>query len=116
LVKQKGAKNTALISRDHTIIVSKANLVTITGGKWTTYRKMAEDVVNNAAFAAKLPKKACVTKQLPIGDTQKATSKNGETFLREAFTYTAADIIHFANMRWPILLKMFYQEEQDVVA
>ncbi|QEC67796.1 glycerol-3-phosphate dehydrogenase/oxidase [Panacibacter ginsenosidivorans] len=97
LVKQKGAKNTALISRDHTIIVSKANLVTITGGKWTTYRKMAEDVVNNAAFAAKLSKKSCVTKQLPIGDTKKALSKNGDTFLHSAFTYTEADIIHFAK-------------------
>lgn len=97
LVKQKGTKNTALISRDHTIIVSKANLVTITGGKWTTYRKMAEDVVNNAAFAAKLPKKECVTKHLPIGDTQKANKKSGTAFLHEAFTYTEEDIIHFAK-------------------
>jgi glycerol-3-phosphate dehydrogenase len=105
LVKQKGTKNTALISRDHTIIVSKANLVTITGGKWTTYRKMAEDVVNNAAFAAKLPKKACVTKQLPIGDPQKVVSKNGEAFLHEAFTYTEADIIHFAKHEMAITIE-----------
>jgi glycerol-3-phosphate dehydrogenase len=105
LVKQKGAKNTALISRDHTIIVSKANLVTITGGKWTTYRKMAEDVVNNAAFAAKLPKKGCVTKQLPIGDAKKAVTKNGEAFLHEAFTYTEADIVHFAKYEMAITVE-----------
>lgn len=97
LVKQKGAKNTAIISRDHTIIVSKANLVTITGGKWTTYRKMAEDVVNNAAFAAKLPKKPCITKELSIGDSQKAASKKGEAFLHEAYNFSEEDIIHFAK-------------------
>src|SRR3954465_8565949 len=42
LVRKRGAKTTAMLSRDHTIMVSKAGLVTITGGKWTTYRKMAE--------------------------------------------------------------------------
>jgi len=34
------------ITRDHVIDISKSGLVTITGGKWTTYRLMAEDVVN----------------------------------------------------------------------
>jgi glycerol-3-phosphate dehydrogenase len=62
----KGQKNTALLNRDHTIIVSLSGLVTITGGKWTTYRKMAKDVVTNAAFVAKLPKKECVTDELKI--------------------------------------------------
>lgn len=94
LVKQKGAKSTALVSRDHTIIVSKANLVTITGGKWTTYRKMAEDVVNNAAFAAKLPKKECVTQHLAIGNN---AQKKGNIFLQEAFNYTEQDIAHYVE-------------------
>ncbi len=40
---------TAALSRDHTILISSSNLVTITGGKWTTYRKMAEDVIDRAA-------------------------------------------------------------------
>lgn len=65
LVK-KGTGKTSLLSRDHTIIVSPSGLVTITGGKWTTYRKMAEDVINNAAFVAKLPKKDCITKNFAI--------------------------------------------------
>jgi glycerol-3-phosphate dehydrogenase len=50
LVKSSGTGSTALLSRDHTIIVSVSGLVTITGGKWTTYRKMAEDAVNNVVF------------------------------------------------------------------
>lgn len=42
-------KKTKEISRGHKILVSRSGLVTITGGKWTTYRKMGEDVVNRIA-------------------------------------------------------------------
>jgi glycerol-3-phosphate dehydrogenase len=57
LVKAEGASSTKALSRDHTIRVSSSGLITITGGKWTTYRKMGEDVINRAlevgAFTAK---------------------------------------------------------------
>lgn len=66
LVKAPGQKNTALMPRDHTIIVSKSKLVTITGGKWTTYRKMAKDAIDNAAFTAKLPRKISITETLKL--------------------------------------------------
>ncbi len=59
-------KKTAEISRDHSIIISDSGLVSIVGGKWTTYRKMAEDVVNTAAIQAELPYKECVTEELLI--------------------------------------------------
>ena len=49
-----GAK-TKEISRSHKMLVSPSGLVTITGGKWTTYRKMAEDTVNTAVKTKKLP-------------------------------------------------------------
>lgn len=49
LVKSPGKHKTAAISRDHFLFVSHAGLVTITGGKWTTYRKMGEIAVNHAA-------------------------------------------------------------------
>ena len=48
LVKATGEASTKTLSREHTILVSKAGLVTVTGGKWTTYRRMAQDVVNTA--------------------------------------------------------------------
>jgi len=70
LVKTKGVTNTSLLSRDHIIIVSLSNLITITGGKWTTYRKMAEDAVNNAIFVAKFSYKDCITKHLKIESSQ----------------------------------------------
>jgi glycerol-3-phosphate dehydrogenase len=66
LVKTSNKTSTSLASRDHTIIVSKSNLITITGGKWTTYRKMAKDAVNNAAFVAKLPIVKCATRNLKL--------------------------------------------------
>ena len=70
LVRTKGVTNTSLLSRDHIIIVSLSDLITITGGKWTTYRRMAEDAVNNAIFVAKFPYKTCVTKNLPINSSE----------------------------------------------
>lgn len=66
LVKTSNTGSTAFASRDHTIIVSKSNLITITGGKWTTYRKMAKDAVNNASFVGKLPVIKCATRNLKL--------------------------------------------------
>jgi glycerol-3-phosphate dehydrogenase len=61
-----GGGSTAALSRDHTIRVDTPGLVTITGGKWTTYRRMAEDCVNRAATLAGLRKRPCRTADLPI--------------------------------------------------
>lgn len=46
--------STARLSRDHTILISRSGLVTVTGGKWTTYRRMAEDAVDQAVQHAGL--------------------------------------------------------------
>lgn len=59
-------KSTKEISRDHKLMVSAQGLITITGGKWTTYRRMAEETVDLAAKNAQLEEKACVTKELKI--------------------------------------------------
>lgn len=65
LVASQG-ESTASLSRDHTILVSKGNLVTITGGKWTTYRKMAEDVINCAERIAGLAHRHSCTDKLKV--------------------------------------------------
>ncbi|RZL40571.1 MAG: glycerol-3-phosphate dehydrogenase/oxidase [Pedobacter sp.] len=59
-------KSTKEISRDHKLIVSAKGLITITGGKWTTYRRMAEETVDLAISEAKLNPKPCTTKTLKI--------------------------------------------------
>lgn len=69
LVKNNGPKRTALLSRDHTLVVATSGLVTVTGGKWTTYRRMAEDAIDNALFVTRQEKKTCITRTLPLGDT-----------------------------------------------
>ncbi|WP_425617791.1 FAD-dependent oxidoreductase [Anatilimnocola sp. NA78] len=66
LVKKSGSKSTAALSRDHTIHVDASGLMTITGGKWTTYRNMAEDCVNQAAKQAGLREEPCTTRELHI--------------------------------------------------
>ncbi len=66
LVRATGVTNTAALSRDHVIHIDRSGMVTICGGKWTTYRHMAEDCVDQAATLAQLPEKPCVTQHLRI--------------------------------------------------
>jgi glycerol-3-phosphate dehydrogenase len=78
LVKSGEGGNTASLSRDHTIHIDHSGLLTITGGKWTTYRHMAEDCVNQAAMLARLPDVDCVTKHLNVHGFHRQASKFGE--------------------------------------
>jgi glycerol-3-phosphate dehydrogenase len=61
-----GRGRTKSISREHSVIVSDAGLVTIVGGKWTTYRKMAQDTVDDAIAVGDLRPRACVTEKLRL--------------------------------------------------
>jgi len=66
LVRSGGAENTAAISREHIVSISRCGLVTIAGGKWTTYRKMAEDTIDQAIEVAQLNYKPPVTENLRL--------------------------------------------------
>jgi glycerol-3-phosphate dehydrogenase len=66
LVRSGDSRITAALSRDHTIHIDQSGLLTATGGKWTTYRRMAEDCVDRAAELARLPERPCPTAALPI--------------------------------------------------
>jgi glycerol-3-phosphate dehydrogenase len=61
-----GVVRTAALSRDHIVHIDRSGLVTVCGGKWTTYRHMAEDCVDQAATLAQLPEKPCATHHLHI--------------------------------------------------
>ena len=65
-MRNHNTKNTALVPRDHTIVASPSGLLTITGGKWTTYRNMAEHTVDQAADLARLTERPCVTRALNV--------------------------------------------------
>jgi len=66
LVRTSNSIATAALSRDHVIHIDTSGLMTIAGGKWTTYRHMAEDCVDQAATLAQLPDAPCVTHHLRI--------------------------------------------------
>lgn len=59
-------KPTKEISRGHKILISVSGLITIIGGKWTTYRKMAEETIEKAIMVAGLPERECITNHLQI--------------------------------------------------
>ena len=59
-------KATKEISRGHKILISVSGLITIIGGKWTTYRRMAEETIEKAIMVAGLPERECITRHLPI--------------------------------------------------
>ena len=65
LVRQSGTKGSAALARDH-LLHHEAGLVSITGGKWTTYREMAEQTVDLAAQTAGLPARTCRTAGLAL--------------------------------------------------
>ncbi|GAB5405209.1 MAG: glycerol-3-phosphate dehydrogenase/oxidase [Aureliella sp.] len=81
LVKGDKSARTASLSRDHAIRVSTAGLITITGGKWTTVREMAEACVDRATQEANLGATACMTKDLRLhGHTESTTNGNPRAF------------------------------------
>jgi glycerol-3-phosphate dehydrogenase len=81
---EDGRTQTKSISREHTVLVDKSGLVTVTGGKWTTYRAMAEDVLVNCFDRGLLPARAAgVTEHLklagaPAGSGESLTQSPGE--------------------------------------
>ena len=94
LVKSGNATNTSALSRDHTIHIDSSGLLTIAGGKWTTYRNMAEDCVNQAATLARLPEKQCVTRDLNIHGFHRQAEKFGSLRLYGSDALAIQDLIH----------------------
>lgn len=66
------------MSREHLVIIADSGLVTIIGGKWTTYRKMAQDTVDDAALIGGLEERPCITEQLPLHGWIRSTAPAGD--------------------------------------
>jgi glycerol-3-phosphate dehydrogenase len=64
--QEESTQKTSALSRDHTIHIDSAGLITIVGGKWTTYRHMAEDCVNHAITLGTLDDAPCITRNLHL--------------------------------------------------
>ncbi len=88
--KEVGTKE---ISRDHKLKISASQLITITGGKWTTYRKMAEDTVDQAITIGDLSTGPCQTKALKIHGYSNAPAED------EAMSFYGSDAKGIAQLK-----------------
>jgi glycerol-3-phosphate dehydrogenase len=78
---QGGSAATKEISRSHKIFVSASGLVTITGGKWTTYRRMAQDTIDKVIEIAGLPSAQSKTKDMPIHGNKLNVDRNDHLYV-----------------------------------
>ncbi len=83
------SSTTSRLSREHHIDSSTSGLITVAGGKWTTYRRMAEDVLSFAIRHEMLPNKKCVSAGVPLRGATTST-EIADPFLREYGTDAGA--------------------------
>jgi glycerol-3-phosphate dehydrogenase len=74
-------KETKEISRSHRLIISQSGLLTMIGGKWTTYRKMGEDMIDKAMLLGGLHERPCVTRNMPIHGYVKNLQGTGHLYV-----------------------------------
>lgn len=101
----KTTGTTKEISRDHKLIVGRSGMITITGGKWTTYRKMAEDAVDRAMRTGKFHFTPCRTKNLALhGSGASPTAREFQESLPHLAMYgsDAGEVLHLSrtNPAW----------------
>ncbi|HUX52161.1 MAG TPA: glycerol-3-phosphate dehydrogenase/oxidase [Spirochaetia bacterium] len=94
LVAPGGSDDTASVSRDETILVSPSGLVTVAGGKWTTYRKMAEGTVDQAAQIGQLPDRPCATVETHIHGYHRNAAEFGELSYYGTDAVQIRDLMH----------------------
>jgi glycerol-3-phosphate dehydrogenase len=118
--------STKEISRRHKIIVSRSNLISITGGKWTTYRRMATETIDKAIRSGLLEKRKCRTELLQLGtitgsesdDRMRIYEKGSEEIkqmirnspelgarIGDDLPYTKAEIIWICRNEMPVMLE-----------
>jgi glycerol-3-phosphate dehydrogenase len=94
LVGSGDVAKTSVLSRDHVLIISRSGLITITGGKWTTYRKMAVDTIDQAILVGQLDFKPCVTETLQIHGYHKHAEQFGDLQIYGSDGPDILDLIH----------------------
>jgi glycerol-3-phosphate dehydrogenase len=94
LVRSGDATSTAALSRDHLIHIDPSGLITVTGGKWTTWRGMAEHCVNTAALLEHLPEKPCPTRNLNIHGFHRQAERFGSLAVYGSDALHIQDLVH----------------------
>jgi glycerol-3-phosphate dehydrogenase len=86
--------STAKLSREHTIEFSPTGLVTIAGGKWTTYRRMAEDTIDAVIDRQMLPSRRCVSRKVRLHGAPPGCVNHAETLARYGTDAIAIESLH----------------------
>jgi len=102
------------ISRRHKIILSPSQLLTITGGKWTTYRLMAEETINKAIKAGILNKRKCVTSSLKLSNYKSGISSNHLHIYGDQSVEIEQIIIEKPDLGVPIDLRLPYTRAEII--
>ncbi|MEJ7913147.1 MAG: glycerol-3-phosphate dehydrogenase/oxidase [Chitinophagaceae bacterium] len=113
---QDNAINTKEISRDHKLIIAASGLITITGGKWTTYRKMAEETIDVAIRNGSLPRALCTTENIPIHGCVSSSSINRLSVYGSDQHHLAALIAQDPALGTPLAAGLPYTEVEVVWA
>ena len=101
LVSNSATKHTSALSRSHDFFIDESGLITIAGGKWTTYRRMAEDAVNMAAEIGGLPNVACRTSEIVI---ESSGNRTGEPLL-PGIPITREDVVRAVRDEMAVTLE-----------
>ncbi|NBC16215.1 MAG: FAD-dependent oxidoreductase [Bacteroidetes bacterium] len=94
LVSESDTGDTSKISREHQISISPSGLLTIAGGKWTTYRNMAEDTVDQAILLSGLDEEPCVTKTLQLHGYHQHAEEFGDLALYGSDAPALRELMH----------------------
>lgn len=127
LVIPDKSQHSAAISREHTVMFGQSGICHVTGGKWTTYRKMAEDVLDALAQHKLIPHSICKTKELPLVGWQKEEGNinhisiygaeralvnqlaqdmsEGQHKLHPRLPYIYAEVIYAVRMEWAMTVE-----------
>lgn len=111
---KKNGTSTKEVSRSHKILVSTSGMISIFGGKWTTYRKMAEDVVDRAIQLGKLPSRTCKTRTLPIHGDQ--ASVPAVTYDHLSILGTEVETVHAFQRADPTTIERIHPHHPYTVA
>jgi glycerol-3-phosphate dehydrogenase len=115
LVRADSKQKTAALSRDYRLLESSSGLITITGGKWTTYRKMAEDVINRAELVGRLVQQSCQTQTLQIhGWTHEHIIEDNLTTYGSDADAIKTLILKHPNLGQPLHLQLEFQKAEVI--
>jgi glycerol-3-phosphate dehydrogenase len=111
---QDDSSKTKEISRSHKLIVSESGLITITGGKWTTYRRMGEDTVDKSIQIGGLNSQSCKTRALSIHGSMQGFDWDNHSYIYGSDRDKVLDLIN-ENPEWGNKLHPHYDYLQAEV-